>query len=278
MPFTSCLPFFIRIVLPALFIVLVLFPKAAFPQNTLDPSSPNNPPVTEQKYDEIVLAIPYFSGDWAYEYANLVYEEIFRRLGHDFQFVVLPPERALVEANVGRLDGNAGRIEFDATLKERYPNLIRVNEPLTKVTFGAYSKNGTLKVDGWNSLKDKDILIGFDRGVKMCEIRLPLYVKARNLFPFTDYRLGFKMLDRGRIDLVIQIKTTGDALLKQKKFEGTKIKYIGDLETVPVYPYLNKKHTALVPKLAEALRAIKKDGTYDRLMDQSMKNLSATEK
>ena len=37
------------------------------------------------------------------------------------------------------------------------------------------------------------------------------------------------------------------------------------LQSLPLYLYLNSRHAALVPKFADALRAMKQDGTYARL-------------
>jgi polar amino acid transport system substrate-binding protein len=38
------------------------------------------------------------------------------------------------------------------------------------------------------------------------------------------------------------------------------------LKDVDMYLYLHKKHEALVPRLAKALRDMKADGTYNRIM------------
>ena len=38
------------------------------------------------------------------------------------------------------------------------------------------------------------------------------------------------------------------------------------LKDVDMYLYLNKKHQALVPKLSQAIRNIKADGSYNRIL------------
>ena len=38
------------------------------------------------------------------------------------------------------------------------------------------------------------------------------------------------------------------------------------LKDVDMYLYLNKKHQALVPRLSQALRELKTDGTYNRIL------------
>ena len=41
-----------------------------------------------------------------------------------------------------------------------------------------------------------------------------------------------------------------------------------------MFIYLNKRHTALAPKLAAALRAIKAEGLYDRLYREKVLSLA----
>ena len=42
------------------------------------------------------------------------------------------------------------------------------------------------------------------------------------------------------------------------------------LDTRAMFIYLHKRHAALAPKLAEALRALKADGSYDRWYSESV--------
>jgi len=75
----------------------------------------------------------------------------------------------------------------------------------------------------------------------------------------------FEMLQLGRVDLVLYTKADGLALIREKRLST-----ISDLrpalKDVNLYLYLNRKHQALVPKLAAAIKAMKEDGTYNRLL------------
>jgi polar amino acid transport system substrate-binding protein len=38
------------------------------------------------------------------------------------------------------------------------------------------------------------------------------------------------------------------------------------VETTPLYHYVNVRHAGLVPKLAETLKGMRRDGTIDRIL------------
>ncbi len=44
-----------------------------------------------------------------------------------------------------------------------------------------------------------------------------------------------------------------------------------------MYPYLNKRHADLVPKLDQTLKAMKKDGTTKRIITETLRALSFSE-
>ena len=46
------------------------------------------------------------------------------------------------------------------------------------------------------------------------------------------------------------------------------------LVRTPMYMYLHRKHAALVPRVAEALARLKRNGTYGRIHDATLKPLT----
>lgn len=44
-----------------------------------------------------------------------------------------------------------------------------------------------------------------------------------------------------------------------------------------MYPYLHKRHAALVPKLEQTLRAMKKDGTFNKISSEVLQTIDASE-
>ena len=96
-----------------------------------------------------------------------------------------------------------------------------------------------------------------------------LHVDEENLVSATDLRLALRMLVTGRIDLYVGSVMEMQGILAEDEFKNSGIQRVGDIDSVPFYPYLHKKHEELVPQLAEVLRAMKADGTYDSLIEQA---------
>lgn len=205
--------------------------------------------------------------------AELCYTEAFKRLGYRFDYNVNPPQRGIVESNSGRLDGEAFRLQFTDDLEKQFPNLIRVDEPVGEGIFAAYSTNPDIRVQNLEHFRGKDLLIGYIRGQKAIEAKLAIYVAERNRLDITDLKTGLKMLAAGRMDVLIADDQNVKSLLRQEEFRGQPIKKIGEVLAIPVYPYLHKKYAALVPKLEAALRAMKRDGTLDRLTKKAEKEV-----
>lgn len=185
-------------------------------------------------------------------------QEAFQRLGIEFKLVNLPSERSLVAANQGEIDGEGLRV---AGLGAQYPNLIQVPERYIGISFVAFAKDATINLDnGWDSLKP--YRVAFITGWKMFEANA---AGAKVINKVDKPEQMFRMLDSGRIDLALYTRTDGVALARS----------LGLMSIAPLFPalkdvemflYLNKKHEALVPRLAKALREMKADGTYNRIL------------
>ena len=73
----------------------------------------------------------------------------------------------------------------------------------------------------------------------------------------------FRLLALNRIEVALS-RWMGEALIRQQGIKGVHA-LEPPLATREMFIYLHKRHAALAPKLAEALRAIKAEGLYDRL-------------
>lgn len=185
-------------------------------------------------------------------------QEAFRRLGLEFKLVSLPSERSLVAANAGDVDGEGLRV---AGLNEQYPNLVRVPERYVNISFVAFARDASLSLDrGWDSLKP--LRVGFITGWKMFEANA---AGARIVQKVDTPEQLFQMLDSGRIDLALYTRADGLALARQMNLV-TIAPLAPALRDVDLYLYLNKRHEALANRLAQALREMKVDGTYNRIM------------
>ena len=79
----------------------------------------------DQSRDTLRMTMAKLETTFYFRLAKLVYSDAFSRLGYKSEVYSFPSERALIEANSGRLDGEAGRVMFDSASERKYPNLIR---------------------------------------------------------------------------------------------------------------------------------------------------------
>jgi polar amino acid transport system substrate-binding protein len=197
--------------------------------------------------------MPFFSN------MSAIYTEAFRRMGYGFKLISQPGERAMIDANQGVVDGDAGRImNID---REKYANLIRVPLPIVTMQDGAYAIDDSIKIEGWESLVGKPYKVGLLKGIKSVEQKLPLYVDQKNIVTLSGVEQCIKMLKARRIDVFIvgtQIEDT--AYMKDGAYK--EVKRVGIVETKVLYPWLHKRHKSLAQPLADTLNAMKSEGRF----------------
>jgi polar amino acid transport system substrate-binding protein len=185
-------------------------------------------------------------------------QEAFSRIGMEFRLVSLPPERSLFAANLGEVDGEGLRV---AGLGSQYLNLVQVPERYMSVSIVAFTKDQSIQLDkGWDSLKPYSIAV--ITGWTMFETNA---IRAKAINRVERPEQLFRMLDGGRVDVVLYTRADGLAMVRSQGFKGI-VPLSPALKGADMYLYLNKKHEAIVPRLAKALRDMKADGTYSRIM------------
>lgn len=189
-------------------------------------------------------------------YEDRIVAEAFRRIGLDLRIVHLSSERALQNANLGIDDGNFARV---SGLAAQYPNLIMVPEPVDEFVFTAFTRNPALQVQGWEDLKPCSV--GLITGWKIVEAKTQ---DVRSVTRVKDEEALFAMLDRNRADMVVVDLLLGQEVIRRMGYQGVRA-LAPPLERRDMYIYLHKRHAALVPKLAEVLRQMRRDGTMERL-------------
>lgn len=186
---------------------------------------------------------------------DLLVKELFSRTGHDVQIVRLPPERALVLANMGESDVELPRVKG---MDKLYPNLVRVPEEVIRYRFVGFTRDPAIRTDSWTTLKR--LRAGAVRGWKIFERNVP--VGASVEFVGSAKQL-FKMLEHQHIDLALHEHYTGAGIVRSLGIEGVCVAS-PPLAVRPMYLYVHKKHTSLVPEIVQTLREMKKDGAYAR--------------
>ncbi|WP_052078417.1 substrate-binding periplasmic protein [Spirochaeta lutea] len=184
--------------------------------------------------------------------------EAFRRVGGRAKVVYNPTEQALYDVNAGIFQGELNRV---AGMEKDFPNLVRVPEANMVMDFVAFSRQA-LQIRSWEDLRE--LSIGIVRGWKILEEQTADFPWVI-LVP-TQVEL-FTMLDKGRIDVALYDYATGYTVLADLGYQG--IRHLEPpLATRPMYLYLHRDYRELVQPLADALRAMKADGTYQEMVSR----------
>lgn len=184
-----------------------------------------------------------------------VLKEAYRRIGVQLSFKELPAERALIESNAGRSDGDLMRVEG---LEATYPNLVQVPVAIVYVEGVVFAKTVKFAVSGWDSLKPYKI--GTRIGLKFAENGTAGMdvTKSANMVD------SLRNLEAGRVDVVVLPRIAGMEALKEGRLTD-----LTPLEppvaTTALYPYLHKKHLPLVPQITEVLKKMEKTGELEAL-------------
>jgi polar amino acid transport system substrate-binding protein len=193
-------------------------------------------------------------------FLDVIAIEAFRRIGVELRLVKLPAERALLLANDGLRDGDLTRI---AGLEEQYPNLVRVPEKLIDWDFAAFSKDASIPAN-FEAIRRHSV--GLIKGWKIYERNT---AGAVHVTTVDDPEQLFRLLDRDRIEVALYARLMGLALIQKQGLKNIR-PLEPSLASRAMYVYLNKRHAELVPKLAEALRALKREGFYQRVYQQKL--------
>ncbi|MFA5904537.1 MAG: transporter substrate-binding domain-containing protein [Desulfobacula sp.] len=185
--------------------------------------------------------------------------EIFLRIGIRAQILHLPAERALINADSGIEEGVFVRV---AGMEKLYPNLVHVPEKITDYEFTAFTKHPNMVINGWESLKPYSV--GIITGWKILENNIR---DTKELLKVETPEQLFGVLDTDRVDLIIYNRYDGYGVLKQLNLKHIRL-IEPPLASREMFLYLNTKRKNLVVPLTEALRAIKQDGTYQRLFTE----------
>ena len=206
---------------------------------------------------------PLFSADGSSFYNKLI-KEAFTRLNLNSKVIYLPSERAMRNVNQGIDDGPIARIKG---IEKKYANIIRVPVPILRFKFIAYSLNKDIKVTDWDSLKPYSV--GIIRGWKIYEKNV---VDVKELTKVNNVKQLFKLLTNRRSEVVLFEHLRGEWWNKHLNAKAYPIG--SSIVEKNMFIYMHKKHAALVPKLANVLLEMKKDGSYQRLKDEMISSAS----
>ena len=191
------------------------------------------------------------------KYTELVYTDAFYRLNIDFSYAVFPSIRASKMADLGRVDGEPGRV---AAYGQKHPNLIRIDESLGSIAISAYIHDPSININSWKDTQNQTYNIEYYRGIAIAKQRLSQYVNDNWLTDSSSPSESLRKLLRGRIDIYIGTKELTTELLATAAFVNSNILITSTLEEFLFYGYLHKSHSDLAIKLAEIFRQMKSEG------------------
>ena len=167
-------------------------------------------------------------------------------------FMYYPPKRGLRMVNKGELDAEATRFEIVAS---QYPNFVRVNEALLDLHVGLFCFNDPV----CQPKSDSAIVVlkGMESGARLCRQKSYRCRYESNISTVT------RLLETGIATALLS--TTSTARIVVCNSENTDISYTNIPEfRQQSFHYVNKKHTALVPKLEQAIREVRKQSQFEQ--------------
>ena len=140
-------------------------------------------------------------------------------------------------------------------------NLIRVEESSFTASYGAYTVKPGIILNGWKSLKNTDYRVEYRRGAELPESALTAIIKPEHLSNITTTELILGRTDI-YVDTVFVVSET-QSRLNSTGFPTHKVYQAGIMVSENSYVYMHKKHSVLVPKIAQVLKEMKHECLID---------------
>jgi ABC-type amino acid transport substrate-binding protein len=194
----------------------------------------------------------------------VIVKAAYEKLGIPVKFEILPGKRALAESSEGRADGEVHRI---VEIGDEYPTLLRAPTPINYIEPSVFSKKHEFGVTDCAALQGYQI--GIVRGVKhsqLCTQGMENVIAGDNLTGV------MRMLNAGRVDLLITARINGLLMAKELKLDAIK-PLSPPLSRFWVYHYLHKSHKDLVPKIDNVFKAMQESGELEALRAEAVQKL-----
>jgi polar amino acid transport system substrate-binding protein len=197
------------------------------------------------------LVFSTFPAGGLHDLFDHILSEAYARLGYEIELQGYPAERALLMANDGLVDGEAGRV---SVVEKSYPNLIRVPTPLYINRIAILTTDTEVVPDeGWGQFRHMRTCIR--NGYKFLESR----VWGENRHMVSSYEKMLELLRNKRVD--VGLAEFFDILPALNKTGMGGVRMLCEpMATNPMYHYLNKRNADLVPKIDAVLRDMTAEG------------------
>lgn len=199
--------------------------------------------------------------------AQRVLEVAYERAGIPLEVRYLPRKRALAASSSGEVDGEVMRV---ASLGERFPTLKRVEPPIAYHVSAMYVRKGS-GIDASALVNLGDYRVAVLQGV-MAHVGYAEAAKSSASLPSLEQM--FKMLESGRVDIVIHNTTDSVALLANRDFPSVDPNGI-EFKTVELYHYLHEDRAELSDTVAQVLSEMADTGDLERAFENGVAQATA---
>lgn len=220
----------------------------------------------EKSHQVLVFTTPENEGAFT-EYQRNIYKEISKRTGVNCVLKEMPKKSGLIAADSGFYDGVAARVKG---LETEYTNLKMINVSHFTVQHVLFTQNPVIlkSVHNLNDLTEyvlhKKAIVGYLHGSVKAK-KLLSKIPTEKIFPVNTPQKGFELLQKGRIAVYLAGPGIVNRALLKTQFHDSGIKEVCVLSETRLFPYLNQKHSALVPKFEKVLQVMVNDGTMRRI-------------
>ncbi len=217
----------------------------------------------------IVIGMVHSESSVLARWYRLIYVEAFGRLGRKVEVQGYPLARIGLLLDKGLLDGEAARAGLYA---QAHPELVRVEESVFDIVFELYATRPLPPLKRLEDLPASKLQVIYPRGMLFCEKALRSVLPPEQVADVTDGDLALKMLLTGRADVLCSnnVGMQGVQLDAADMLGVDTVRSVLGLEATPLYPYLLRKHAALAPRLAAALKKMKAEGLIERFRREAM--------
>ncbi len=184
---------------------------------------------------------------------------VYARLNIKVEFEDIPGKRALALSSAGQLDGEIQRI---AGLSRDYPTLLQISPPINYIEPAVFTTKLRFDVKGWNSIRDYSV--GIVRGVGSSEAGTR---GMSRVTAATSLESLIRMLDAGRIDLMVTDLFSGLVAVKKLDLHSRIYPLSPPIERIYIYHYLHERHRDLAAKVEKVIREMDASGELTRLRD-----------
>ena len=138
-----------------------------------------------------------------------------------------------------------------------------MDEPILHAKLVAFTRKGN-HVASWSDLADK--IAAIPKSWLLPKEKIPDSMRLTSVMSTQN---SMAMLSTDRIDAALTIPALGWHEINKHGYRGINLS-AAVLDERFLYLYVHKKHAALVPAINAAIKAVKADGTWDRLFKQAV--------